>query len=486
MEAQGKYNNNIGTVTFRLKKADTNGLCSILGTYLFKEYQIGFSTEIKIQSEQWDNSNKKIVSGKHKKEDNDKLNRFRTIIAKEHQNFNEQYNRLPSKEELKTIIIKAKSNDNVTTVNKNKKTFDDVYQETLDLLNLKRENALSSGRKPLRKESISRLTLSYTNLKDFIREKKYYLDLDSFDEKMCLEFQGWLINTGLKASTVKSRVQNISKILKRAFERGYTNNRSYLLADFKVQVPPTVAVTLTEDEISLLYEYDLSNKPKLERVRDIFVLSCHTSLRYGDVIRLEPFHINTENKSIKILSQKVSEDARPVNLDFKFFGYTEEILTKYQYNIKNIAISNQKTNKYLKELFREIPYFKDKTINLEVFNDKKMFFKHFPFTEKIVFHDSRRSFCTNRYIEGWDLLEIWSYTGHTNESTFYGYFKPTREHEKIRRENIINRNERLQKVDLQTKQIEDLQKQLNELSKLVSEEKKEELAKIININQNVS
>lgn len=486
MEGQGKYNNNIGTVTFRLKKADTNGLCSILGTYLFKEYQIGFSTEIKIQPEQWDNGNKKIVLGKNKKEDNDKLNRFRTVIAKEHQNFNEQYNRPPSKEELKIIITKAKSNDNVTTVNKNKKTFDDVYHETLDLLNLKRENALSSGRKPLRKESISRLTLSYSNLKDFIREKKYYLDLDSFDEKMCLEFQGWLINTGLKPSTVKSRVQNISKILKRAFEKGYTNNRSFLLADFKVQVPPTVAVTLTEDEINLLYEYDLSNKPKLERVRDIFVLSCHTSLRYGDVIRLEPYHINAENNSIKILSQKVSEDARPVNLDFKFFGYTEEILTKYQYNIKNIAISNQKTNKYLKELFREIPYFKDKTINLEVFNDKKMFFKHFPFTEKIVFHDSRRSFCTNRYIEGWDLLEIWSYTGHTNESTFYGYFKPTREHEKIRRENIINRNERLQKVDLQTKQIKDLQKQLNELSKLVSEEKKEELAKIININQNAS
>ncbi|WP_312390922.1 tyrosine-type recombinase/integrase [Chryseobacterium sp.] len=486
MKTQERYNSDIGSVTFRLKKADSTGLCSIFGTYLFKEYQIGFSTEIKIPQEQWDNISKKVISGKQKKEENDKLNRFRTIITKEHQNFNEQYNRLPSKEELKTIIAKAKSNDSITIVNRKKKTFDDVYQETLGLLNQKRENALNSGRKPLRKESISRLTLSYNNLKDFIKEKKYFLDLDSFDERMCLEFQGWLISTGLKPSTVKSRVQNISKILKRAFERGYTNNRSYLLSDFKVQVPPTIAVTLTEEEIKILYEYDFSNKPSLERVRDIFVLSCHTSLRYGDVTRLEPYHINTENKTIKILSQKVSEDARPVNLDFKFFGYTEYILLKYQYNIKNIAISNQKTNKYLKTLFKEIPYFKDKTIQLEVFNDKKMLFKHFPFTEKIVFHDSRRSFCTNRYIEGWDLLEIWSYTGHTNESTFYGYFKPTQQHEKIRRQNIVNRNERLQKVDLQSKQIEDLQNQLNELSKLVSEEKREELAKIISINKNVS
>lgn len=486
MRIRERYNSDIGTITFRLKKADSNGLCSILGTYLFKDFQIGFSTEIKIQQEQWDNSTKKIISGKQKKEENDKLNRFRTIITMEHKNFNEQYNRLPSKEELRTIVDKAKSNETVATVRKKKKTFDDVYQETFSLLNLKRENALNSGRKPLRKESISRLTLSYKNLKDFIKEKKYFLDLDSFDEKMCLEFQGWLISTGLKPSTVKSRVQNISKILKRAFERGYTNNRSYLLSDFKVQVPPTVAITLTENEIKVLYEYDLSNKPKLERIRDIFVLSCHTSLRFGDVTRLEPSHISIEGQTLKILSQKVSEDARPVNLDFKFFGYTEDILAKYHYNIKEIAISNQKTNKYLKELFKEVPDFKDKNIQLEVFNDKKMFFKQFPIVEKIVFHDSRRSFCTNRYIEGWDLLEIWSYTGHTNEATFYGYFKPTQQHEKIRRQNIINRNERLQKVDLQTKQIENLQKKLDELSKLVSEEKKEELAKIININQNIS
>lgn len=483
MKTQERYNGDIGTVTFRLKKADSNGLCSILGTYLFKQHQISFSTEIKIQQEQWDNISKKVISGKQKKEENDKLNRFRTIITKEHQSFNEQYNRLPSKEELKTIIAKAKDNDNVTIIKKKKKTFNDVYQETLDLLNLKRDNALNSGHKPLRKESISRLTLSYTNLKDFIKEKNYFLDLDSFDERMCLEFQGWLISSGLKPSTVKSRVQNISKILKRAFERGYTSNRSYLLSEFKVQVPPTVAITLTEEEIKILYEYNLSHKPSLERVRDIFVLSCHTSLRYGDVTRLEPLHINTENKTIKILSQKVSEDARPVNLDFKFFGYTEDILLKYQYNIKDIAISNQKTNQYLKVLFKEIPYFKDKTIQLEVFNDKKMLFKHFLFVEKVVFHDSRRSFCTNRYIEGWDLLEIWSYTGHTNESTFYGYFKPTQQHERIRRQNITSRNERLQKIDLQSKQIENLQKQIDELSKLVG---KDELAKIISIGQNVS
>jgi hypothetical protein len=77
-------------------------------------------------------------------------------------------------------------------------------------------------------------------------------------------------------------------------------------------------------------------------------------------------------------------------------------------------------------------------------------------------------------MEGWDLLEIWQFTGHTNEGTFKSYFKPTSEHERIRRENILLRNEKLQRADLQSKQIEELQKQIEEL--------KNQNGKIINLN----
>ena len=63
-------------------------------------------------------------------------------------------------------------------------------------------------------------------------------------------------------------------------------------------------------------------------------------------------------------------------------------------------------------------------------------------------------------MEGWDLLEIWQYTGHTDESVFKMYFKPTFEHEQIRQESIKARNEKLQRVDLQAKQIEDLHKRM--------------------------
>lgn len=159
----------------------------------------------------------------------------------------------------------------------------------------------------------------------------------------------------------------------------------------------------------------------------------------------------------------MSKNDSYTTLEFSFFGHTEEILKKYNGNIKEIAISNPKTNEYLKEIFENISYFKNKKVTIEKTTNKGVTIETLKFSEKVSFHDSRRSFCTNRYIEGWDLLEIWQYTGHTNESTFKTYFKPTLEHERIRQENIKRRNEKLQKFDLQAEQIRKLQQELQEM-----------------------
>ena len=67
---------------------------------------------------------KKILSGENKKELNNKLNKFKTKIPDFHNKFNEQYNRLPTKEELKTIVTNAINERELKTVNKKKKNFD--------------------------------------------------------------------------------------------------------------------------------------------------------------------------------------------------------------------------------------------------------------------------------------------------------------------------------------------------------------------------
>ena len=50
--------------------------------------------------------------------------------------------------------------------------------------------------------------------------------------------------------------------------------------------------TLTEERIQELYEYDLSNRPAWEKIKDVFVVGCLTGQRVSDYKR-----INTKNDS---------------------------------------------------------------------------------------------------------------------------------------------------------------------------------------------
>lgn len=479
-----RYNTETGTVTFRLKDSKSLKPTIILGTYLFKEFQTNFSTGLKVLPVHWDNKEKIVTSGSDKKVINQKIDKFKISIIDTHAKFNEQYNRLPTKEELKAIVETGKNGNELKTVRNDKKSLTEVFQEFMELIKLKNQRSISAGQKPLHKSYLSSFYVAHKDLQDFMNQSNYFLDFDTFDEAQCLEFQTWLMTeNNLELGTVQNRMKRICQVLKFAFEKGYTEKRNYMLDSFKVKVPPTFNAVLTEIDITKLYEYDFSENKRLERIRDLFVLGCHTSLRFGDISRLEPQHINTSTKMISILVEKVSKSDKYVNISFPFFGYTEEILKKYDYKINEIAISNQNTNEYLKEVFKEIPYFRDKTISQEKTTDKGVVFQNLLFSDKIAFHDSRRSFCTNRYLEGWELLEIWQYTSHTNEGTFKTYVKPTFEHERIRRENIKLRNEKLQKVDLQTKEIENLKQQMAEMMLLIENGETEKLAKVVSLKK---
>lgn len=481
-----QYNNETGSVNFRLKEPKAE-ISRIMGRYSFKGLQCDFSTGLKVAPSNWDSDTKTVTSGIEKRDINQKLGKFKTSIVDAHKNFNEHYNRLPTKEELKTIVDNAVEGKELNTVQKNKKSFDDVFQDFTKLIELKNTRAIASGQKPMHKTYISSFNVMYKDLKDFATDNSIFLDIDKFDETQCLEFQNWLLGTERvgELSTLRTRIKRLSAVLKRAFEKGYTENRSYMQDEFSVKVPPSFHTVLTEPEIKILYEHDFSGSPRLERVRDLFVLGCHSSLRFGDITRIENGHIELGLGNISILLNKGSRVDKYKTVNFPIFGYAGEILSKYNNDIKSIAISNQNTNDYLKELFKVVPYFGEKVITRERLTNDGVVFETIDFADKVAFHDSRRSFCTNRYIEGWDLLEIWQYTGHTDESVFKTYFKPTFEHEQIRQESIKARNEKLQKVDLQTKEIEELKAQMQKMQELIESGNIEQLAKIINL-KNIS
>jgi integrase len=102
-------------------------------------------------------------------------------------------------------------------------------------------------------------------------------------------------------------------------------------------------VYLTLPELDLVRQLDLSDSPRLERTRDLFLFQAHTGLRFNDMCRLRAEHIR--DGEIQLVTQKNRRAIRiPLLPD------AASIWEKYEGRLP--SVSNQKQNDFLKELMR--------------------------------------------------------------------------------------------------------------------------------------
>lgn len=105
---------------------------------------------------------------------------------------------------------------------------------------------------------------------------------------------------------------------------------------------PTENVFLTRAELEAFQSYQFPSE-RLERVRDLFLLTCHTGLRISDRKRLQDAHIAGD--MIVIRAQKTDKSIKmPITPSIR------AIIEKYNHALPEI--SDQKFNDYLKECAR--------------------------------------------------------------------------------------------------------------------------------------
>ncbi len=96
------------------------------------------------------------------------------------------------------------------------------------------------------------------------------------------------------------------------------------------------------EEITKIALLDLSGDPLKDVVRDYFVISCLTSLRYSDFIRIKP-----ENIIDNQIQLKTSKTGQEVIIPIS--PLVRAIFEKYDFNLP-IAPGNQVFNRYLKDI----------------------------------------------------------------------------------------------------------------------------------------
>lgn len=275
----------------------------------------------------------------------------------------------------------------------------------------------SSGKK-IERRTIQKYETVFSVLQEFDKSYPRKLDFDTIDLDFYGDFTEYLTNKKrFSANNVGKYIQTLKTFLNEATAKGQNAKTDYKSRRFKVVKESSDSIYLAESELQALYEFDLTKTPRLERVRDLFLVGCWTGLRFSDLTNIHPEHVKEDVLRLEQAKTggKVVIPCHPI---------VKAVLEKYKGSLPR-AISNQKMNDYLKEICYAFGMVE--LVHKSITKAGARVTQTFEKWELVSTHTARRSFATNAYKMGIPTITIMRITGHRTEKAFLSYIKLSEE-----------------------------------------------------------
>jgi integrase len=246
------------------------------------------------------------------------------------------------------------------------------------------------------------------------------IDFINIDLDFYHDFKEFMLKKEYSPNTIAKHTITLKTILNEATERGVNNNLAFKSKRFSAPQVEVETIFLNDLELTALYNLDLSENLKLDRVRDLFLTGCYTGLRFSDFS-----HITPQNIKGNYFEKKTQKQNDTVIIPIH--PRVKAIMTKYEGKYTNSlppSISNQNMNDYIKEVCVLVDCLKidinktSKKGNLTINETVKKY-------KLVTTHTARRSFATNLYLQGFPAINIMKITGHRTEKSFLKYIKIT-------------------------------------------------------------
>lgn len=282
-----------------------------------------------------------------------------------------------------------------------------------------------------------------SKLREFSKIYNREIDFNTIDLKFYDAYFDFLSNNcEYKINTIGKHIQNLKAVLNESVERGLNTNLAFKSKRFKKPSEMSLQIHLNENEVEAMYQLDLSENKRLERVRDLFIVGCCTGLRYSDFSKIRKENIREGFINLNI--HKTGQD-----LVIPIHPYVNEVMNKYSDNDNMLpkSISGDKMRKYLKEIGEKIPSLHDPYLKTYTLKGKTVF-ENIKKFKLIGTHTARRSFATNAYNDpdGVDTLTIMAITGHKTEKAFLTYIKTSPKEHAIKLKEHWNKKYKLRVV----------------------------------------
>lgn len=382
--------------------------------YLFfspdKSCRIKYRTNYKILPKSWDFEKERLKpSASGALEFNVELNNLANCCTREAMRKKET-NQFLSKEDYKQIVQDCIDRDN-------------AVNSEISISHLKTQ-FLSYKSNFVKEGTLKEYRTVFKGLEDFEKHKGTKLILREMDGKFLDQFEVFLSrkkNTndgdkeGLLNDTIHKYISTLKVFLK------WCNDNDYLVhpdvfktqkTNFKKKAYNEI-IALSESEIQKLMNHDLSDRPSLERVRDLFCLLCYTGQRFEDLINFDPKDI--KNNAWDFISVKVKK-----RVIVPFEGYiapAKDILERIGYSVPKI--SNQKFNEYIKIVGKLAGM--DEIIKITRYSGKQKLVIEKRKYDFLSSHVGRRSMVTNLLSRNVPITLVQKLTAHSDIRTLMKY-----------------------------------------------------------------
>lgn len=421
--------------TLNLKEPSKDGETLILFSAYFKNEgkKFVYSTGEVINPSDWDFENKqpKNLNGR-----TPKAEQLR-VIKRQLDRYSSFFNDLVSNYKLSNrelLITSVKDEFDVEF--KRTKAISNKFFEVYDIfLGLKKNDYTEDANSAT---TIKRYEYNKKLLFDFQQHSKKQLHFNQINSAFYNELVEYCITQKKHSSnTLRRNIGLLKTFLYWALENNHTYKNDF--QKFKSpKAQQTDEVALTLDQVKEVFEFDLSNNPRLEKVRDLFVFGCATGMRISN-------YSNVQKKDISNGFIKVRDKKNPdKNLEVPLNDFSTYLLKKYDYKLP--YLSNQKFNDYIKEIFELIGYNQEVKKSIKI--GKEIIDEVSPLYERISSHTARRSFITIMKNNKIPDKIIMGYTGHKSLEVFNKYYRPNNDDKKDFMQTVWKlENTPLKKVD---------------------------------------
>lgn len=407
---------NMSSVKFVLRnKNATKPVAIQYAINLSAKIRLRGSTKLKIHPKYWDIEKQRVRNmtdvSKIKDNINKNLSKFKSFITEklaQYDFYEVQKIEIELKKDIDIYFGKTTEKEKLTFYTFSKKFIEQSRDRTID----------KTGRK-LSIRTINEYERTLDLLKDFEKKYQYKISFESINMNFYGKFIEYLEGLKFSLNTMGKFIKQVKVFMNAATEENLNTNLSFKNRRFTKPTATSTQIYLSEAELKKIIELNLTDNPKLDNARNLFIIGAYTGLRVSDFNGLTKENIKQDNgiRFFKIMVKKTGK-----YLPIPIHPEVENILKKNNGDLPK-KMPEQHINIALKKIGQEAEI--NDTIVIKKIKGGKKITETKKKHEMICNHTARRSFCTNAYKAGMPTIDIMAISGHTSEKVFLNYIKIT-------------------------------------------------------------